>query len=323
MSSPGVIDLHAHVVLEPAFGAAGEYGPELVETEDAPYFRVGEYVMKPSRYRDSVFMNLDQRLAALDATGIDAQMLSPNPLTFFGGIEPDVAATYARVSNDAMAALIGDQPRLLGSAQVALQDVGAACAEAERAKSLGLVALYVSTNYGVDFDDPGLDDFYRTLVDLDLPLFIHPATNDGRAKAPDERLHRFGLDLIVGYTYEETVVTSTLVLGGILDRHPELDICISHGGGAIAYLVQRFDAMARRRGQPTDFVERLGRLWFDAHIEPGPSRQMLVDLVGTDRMVYGTNFGGWDSPTSTDEFDASLTANALQLLRLDESLHPV
>jgi aminocarboxymuconate-semialdehyde decarboxylase len=54
-------------------------------------------------------------------------------------------------------------------------------------------------------------------------------------------------------------------------------------------------------------------------MEPGPARQMLVDLVGTDRMVYGTNFGGWDTPTSTDDFDAALTLNAERLLRLPGS----
>jgi len=316
MSSPGVIDLHAHVVLESAFGHAGRYGPELADDDGTPFFRVGEYVMKPSRYRGSVFMDVEKRLSAMDDTGIDMQMLSANPLTFFGGVESEVAVPYAQVSNDSMAALVADQPRLLGSAQVALQDVAAACAEAERAKSLGLVGVYVSTNYGVDFDDPVLDPFYETLIDLNLPLFIHPATNDGRSKAPDERLHRFGLDLIIGYTYEETVTVATLVLGGVFDRHPQLDVCISHGGGAIAFLVQRFDAMARRRSQPTDFAERLGHLWFDAHMEPGPSRDLLIGLVGTNRMVYGTNFGGWDAPTQTDDFDLSLTPNAQRLLRL-------
>jgi aminocarboxymuconate-semialdehyde decarboxylase len=313
----GVMDLHAHVVLEGAFGAAGEYGPELADDDGTAFFRVGDYVMKPSRYRGSVFMDVDKRLGEMDDVGIDMQMLSPNPLTFFGGIEAQTATSYARVTNDAMVALVADQPRLLGSGQVALQDVAGACAEAERAKGLGLVGIYVSTNYGVDFDDPQLDDFYRTLVALDLPLFIHPATNDGRSKAPDDRLHRFGLDLIVGYTYEETVTAATLILGKVFDRHPELDICISHGGGAIGFLVQRFDAMARRRDRPTDFAEKLGNLWFDAHMEPGPSRDLLIDLVGTDRMVYGTNFGGWDTPTETDDFDLSLTPNARRLLRLD------
>ena len=320
MSTTKVIDLHAHVVLEPAFGLAGPYGPDLSDVDGVPTFRVGDYVMAPSRYRESVFMDLPKRLESMDEIGIDAQLLSPNPLTFFGGVEAQHAVPFAQATNDAMVALVSEAPgRLYGSAQVPLQDIGAACDEAERATSIGLRGVYVSTNYGTAWESTDLDPFFEKLVALDQPLFIHPATNDGRSKAPDERLHRFGLDLIVGYTYEETIIVATLVLGRVFDRHPDLDICISHGGGAIAYLVDRFDAMARRRGQPEDFREHLQNLWFDAHMEPGPARQMLVDLVGTDRMVYGTNFGGWDTPTSTDDFDAALTPNAERLLRLPGS----
>ena len=156
-------------------------------------------------------------------------------------------------------------------------------------------------------DDRRFDDFYRRVVELDVPLFVHGVTNDGRGPVADARLRRFGLDLIVGYTYEETLAASAFVLGGVLDRHPDLDVCLSHGGGAIAFLAQRFDSMAHFLGRESDFAASLRRLWFDSHLEPGPARDLVVDTVGIDRMVYGTNFGGWDTPAATDDFDASLT----------------
>lgn len=313
-----VIDLHAHVVLEDAFGVAGGYGPELGDDDGVPFFRVGNYVMKPAGYRGSVFMDAEKRLRNMDRTGIDQQVLSPNPLTFFGGIEAGPAIEFAKANNDAMAELVAQYPdRLMGTASLPLQDPDAASAELERAvKELGLLAGYTGTDYGFALDDARLDDFYRTLVALDVPLLLHPAVNNGADKAPDARLHRFGLDLIVGYTYEETLAVAALVLGGVLDRHPDVDICISHGGGAIAFLAERFDAMAHFRGRESDFGAALRKLWFDSHMDAGPARDLVTSIVGTDRMVYGTNFGGWDSPTSTDDFDAGLTANAERLLRL-------
>ena len=197
-------------------------------------------------------------------------------------------------------------------------DIDAAAAELDRAvNELGLLAGYIGTDYGFTLDDARLDDFYRHVVSLDVPLFVHGATNDGVGPAGDSRLHRFGLDLIVGYTYEETLAAASFVLGGVFDRHPELDVCISHGGGAIVFLAQRFDSMAHYRGQESDFAAALGKLWFDAHLEPGPARDMVTATVGIERMVYGTNFGGWDTPASTDAFDASLTSSADRLLRLD------
>ena len=318
---PGVVDLHAHVVLADAFESAGPYGPFHGDDENgAEYFRVGDYTMKPIPYRGSVFMDVERRLAEMDRVGIAVQMLSPNPLTFFGGIEPAPAVDVARATNDAMAALVAEYPdRLLGSAQLPMQDPDAAIAELDRAiGDLGLVGCYIGTSFGMAFDDPRLDDFYHRVVELDVPVFVHGVTNDGRGPAPDSRLRRFGLDLIVGYTYEETLAAASLVLGGVLDRHPGLDVCLSHGGGAIAFLAQRFDSMAAFRGVESDFAAALGRLWFDSHLEPGPARDLVVDTVGLDRMVFGTNFGGWDTPSATDAFDASLTLNARRLLRLED-----
>jgi aminocarboxymuconate-semialdehyde decarboxylase len=316
----GVIDLHAHVVLVDALGTAGTYGPvHDSDAEGVEFFRVGDYTMKPIPYRGSVFMDLDRRLTEMDRVGIDRQMLSPNPLTFFGGIEPAPAAAFARATNEAMASLVARCPdRLLGSAQLPMQDPVAAVAELDRAVGdLGLVAAYIGTDYGRTLDDRRYDDLYRRLVELDVPLFVHGVTNDGRGPVGDARLRRFGLDLIVGYTYEETLAAASLVLGGVLDRHPALDVCLSHGGGAIAFLAQRFDSMAKFRGADSDFAASLRRLWFDSHLEPGSARDLVVDTVGLDRMVYGTNFGGWDTPTSIDDFDASLTPNAHRLLRLE------
>ena len=221
-----VIDLHAHVVLEESFGAAGKYGPELSSGEKLQEFRVGDYIMRVP-YRGSVFMDAQKRIEAMDALGVDLQLLSPNPLSFFGHINAEDALEFARASNDAMVKHIDPfKDRLLGAASVPLQDPELACQEVERAVTdLGLIAAYVGTDYGFSLDDPKLDVFYQTVVNLDIPLLIHPATNNGIRGAADERLSRFGLDLILGYAYEETIAVASLVLGGVMQRHPKL-MCV-------------------------------------------------------------------------------------------------
>ena len=269
-------------------------------------------------YRGSVFMDAQKRIEAMDALGVDLQLLSPNPLSFFGHINAEDALEFARASNDAMVKHIDPfKDRLLGAASVPLQDPELACQEVERAVTdLGLIAAYVGTDYGFSLDDPKLDVFYQTVVNLDIPLLIHPATNNGIRGAADERLSRFGLDLILGYAYEETIAVASLVLGGVMQRHPKLDVCVSHGGGAIAFLKQRFESMATFLGAESTFAEDLKLLWFDSHLEEGPAHDLVVSTVGSDRMVFGTNFGGWDTPTVVTDFDRDLTANAIQLLRL-------
>ncbi len=77
--------------------------------------------------------------------------------------------------------------------------------------------------------------------------------------------------------------------------------------------------MAAFRRSDVDLVAGLRRLWFDSHLEPGPALDLVVETVGADRMVFGTNFGGWDTPTEITDFDRSLTPNARRLLRLEDA----
>jgi len=113
-----VIDVHAHAVLALTEGAAGAAGPELGTGEDGrPFYRVGDYVLHGVRYAGSPFMDVDVRLAAMDAAGIDVQVLSPNPLTYFGTLPAADAATFSRAHNDALAELVGKHSdRLLATA---------------------------------------------------------------------------------------------------------------------------------------------------------------------------------------------------------------
>ena len=74
--------------------------------------------------------------------------------------------------------------------------------------------------------------------------------------------------------------------------------------------------MATFLGAEFTFAEDLKLLWFDSHLEEGPAHDLVVSTVGSDRMVFGTNFGGWDTPTVVTDFDRGLTPNAMRLLRL-------
>ena len=320
-----VIDLHAHVVLEAGFGEAGKYGPELAQDENGvPFFRIGEYQMKPLDYRGSVFMDTQLRLERMQQDGIDLQMLSPNPLTMFHHIPADVATRFCQVHNDAMAELVSRHPdKLLGSACLPMQDIDAANRELERCVSqLGLVAAYTGTHFPHDLDDSRMDPFYQHLVELDVPLFLHPASSGGDKGPEDERMNRFNLSILLGYPHEEMVACAMLLFGGVFDRHPNVDICISHGGGALPYLFDRFEGMTRFGNWVPESIQQHGleamvrKIWFDAHVDGETAHNRLLEVAGHDRLVYGTNFGGWDTPPPAGDFAASLTPNAEKLLRL-------
>ncbi len=328
-----MIDLHAHVVLEDALGAAGPDGPELDEGDEAtgrpPCFRVGSYVLEGVDYRGTAFMDVEVRLARMDALGIELQVLSPNPLTYFHHVAPDRAVAFCARHNDAMAALVDGAPgRLRGLAQLPLQDPERAARELRRAVTdLGLLGAYVGTDPGRPLDDPTLDVVYGTCVDLDVPLFVHPAPSGIDGPRRDDRLDRFDADLWLGFAYEEALAVAALVLGGVLFRHPDLDVCISHGGGATSWLAERMAHAARTRAwadeglrQEGEVEARLARLWWDAHVGGPEALAALLSAFGPDRLVAGTNLAGWDEGSDPSGGDAALAAtmdgNARRLLRL-------
>ena len=218
-----VIDVHAHVVFEALNNTAGNYGPEAgVDQTGAPFFRIGGYTMKPISYQGTVFTDLDLRIAHLDRLGIDIQVLSPNPLTFFHGIESSIATDFCLRHNQLMADTVAAAPdRLVGLAALPMQEVSAACEELERAVStLGLKGAMIGTDIPQGFACQSLDPFYQKLTDLDVPLFIHASSTDGVSGLKDDRLSLHNFSLSLGYAQEETLAVAQLLLGGVLDRHP-------------------------------------------------------------------------------------------------------
>ena len=237
-------------------------------------------------------MDLDIRLARMDENGIDLQVLSPNPITYFHHIETEVAAEFCHWHNDVMAETVAKRPdRLRGFAEVPIQSPSAAVVEMRRAVTdLGLVGPYIGTESVYALDAPEMDEFYAAAVELDVPVFIHPAPHGIDSPLADPRIRRFDLDLYLGFLYEETIAVASLIYGGVLDRHPALDVCISHGGGASIWLRGRMALAARNRPWSPEglkvegaYEDQLRRLYFDNHLDDPVAFQALIDVVGPEQ----------------------------------------
>lgn len=311
-------------------GAAGPVcGPELGSHPDGtPWFRVGDWRLDGVPYRESLLMQTQLRLDAMDEAGIELQALSPNPLTYLHWIPARDAVGYCRRHNDELAEIVRAYPgRFVGLASLPMQDVDAACTELRRAVAeLGLVGGYIGTDFGCHLDDARLDPFYATCVELDVPLFFHPAPSGLDGPLRDDRMRRFDLDLVIEFSYEEMLAVAYLVFGGVLRRFPTLDVCLSHGGGSTPMHLSKLRKLAERRRAAPEWIREDGvfdaqvsRLWFDCHVTGDAEFAFAVAQLGTARLVFGTNFGGWDKGTAPGvaPLADTLNANARRLLRLD------
>ena len=328
MAEARVIDVHAHAVIAETMGAAGRFGPEIgAHADGMPWFRVGDYKLDGVRYTGSPFMEPDLRIKRMDEAGIDFQALSPNPLTYFHFIDAKDTIRFCRIHNDALAAIVRSRAsRLAAFAALPMQDAGAAVEELHRSVSqLGMLGGYIGTDLPRPLDDPSHDRLFEACIKLDVPLFIHPGPAGIDGPPGDARLKRFDLDVVIGFAAQEAIAVASLIYGGVLDRHPKLDICLSHGGGSSAYLLGRMARAARKRPWAAPeirpdgaFEERYRRIWFDTHLNSPRSEAFFIDTAGRERLVYGTNFAGWDAPDAGAGHapDAYLADNARRLLRV-------
>ena len=323
------IDVHAHVVLAESMHSAGTYGPEIgCSDTGTPWFRIGDYYLHGVKYQQSAFMDLGLRLAAMDQAGIDFQILSPNPLTYFHFIEAHSAINFCRQHNDALAHCVAHAPqRVAGMAALPMQDIHAACEELERAVlELGLLGGYIGTDIGRHLDSPELDIFYEKLVALNVPLFIHPAPSGIDGPSGDANLNQYELDLLAGFAAQETLAVTTLIFGGVLERHPQLDVCFSHAGGAVTMLIGRLNQACRKRPWVSAALQKdgafesyLAKLWFDVHVHDPRVIDFINRILNPDRLVMGTNFAGWDQHgiSGEDLWLRQLANNARRLLRFE------
>ena len=329
------VDIHAHVLFPEVMGMCGDAGPELGEKAGRQFFRSGTYVLDYVRFIDGPMSNIDARLALMEKLKVDHQLLSPNPLTYFYKQPAAVAAKYCAAANDAMAKLCARYPqRFSASAQLPLQDSKLAVKELERATNqLKLKSVHAGTDIGgKNLSDPSLEPVWEAMEALDVPFVMHPAPPEVEPTGKAGTTRKWDLDLIAGFGHEETLGVAELVFGGVLDRHPKLQVNVPHGGGTAVFLRGRFESALRRRPWAKNllkrpFDEQWQQLSFDCLVRAGAHMEFLVKAEGAERVLLGTNFAGWDQeddiveqvrslPLSGSEKASILAGNARRLFKI-------
>ena len=234
------------------------------------------------------------RLRAMDAAGIDVEVLSINP--FWYGVDRDLAPRLIRAQNEGLAEICAANPdRFVALATSALQHPELAAEQLEEGVTdLGLRGGSVGASVGSEeLASRRFDPFWAKAEELDVPIFLHP---QGVAElAP--RLEGNGfLGNVIGNPLATTIALSHLIFEGTLDRFPGLKLCAAHGGGYLPSYADRSDyGCATRPAQctgplarrPTDYVKQL---YVDALVFTHTALRHLVSVVGASRIVIGTDY---------------------------------
>jgi aminocarboxymuconate-semialdehyde decarboxylase len=279
----------------------------------------------------SAMVDLETRLAEMDAAGVDVELLS----TTLPGVEmfEDTAfgVDLARATNDELASIVTSAPdRFLAMAALPLQDPPAARRELKRTVSeLGFAAGGLYTNVqGRMLDDTSLelDQLFELAQRLDVPLFLHPTYPVAAPHVQDSNLIP-----IIGFMLDTTLAATRLIFSGLLARYPALKLVVHHLAATLPFLIRRIDYESGR--MPNGWArigeapsEAFKRLWVDV-VNPDPETiRMTRQLLGLDRLVFGTDHPFWDPRDAMrtvgalgwppDATAALLGGNAARLLKL-------
>jgi aminocarboxymuconate-semialdehyde decarboxylase len=244
-------------------------------------------------------IDLDAQRAAMVRQRVDCRALVPPPFYLQYELPAEQGVLWARGINDGIAEAARSGARaFVGFGTVPLQDVNASIAELARATSeLGLRGIEIATNInGVELDDPSLEPFWAALEQTGVPLLIHPHYVAGA-----KRMQAYHLRNLIGNPLETALAGARLIFGGVLKRHPDLVVILSHGGGALPGIAGRLEQGRRARTEcpgELPFAEELKSLYYDTIVFDQGALRQLVDAVGADRIVLGT-----DAPFDMSEAD--------------------
>ncbi|NUR87937.1 MAG: amidohydrolase [Nonomuraea sp.] len=279
------IDVHTHYVPKgwPDLGWPG--APRLrVDSEREAMILVDDRDFR--KIQDNCW-NPAVRLAEMDADGVDTQVVSPTPV-FFSYDRPE---KVSQIFNDLALEICRDE-RLIPFCQVPLQDPDAACEELDRCLANGHRGVEIGNHVGDrDLDDEGTVQFLQHCASRNVPVFVHPWD-----MASSPRLDRWMAQWLVGMPAETHLSILSMILGGVFDRVPEtLRICFAHGGGSFAFWLGRFENAWHRRGDLIGVSEfppshYLGRFHVDSVVFDERALRLLVDTVGEDRVMLGSDY---------------------------------
>src|ERR1700761_3825624 len=186
------------------------------------------------------------RLKDMDDAGIEVSAIFPTKGLFFFGVEDvQVSAALCRAYNDWAADFCRAAPsRLLAPAILPQGDVSLMLAEAERAVKLGLRGVFIRPNPigGRTLDHPALEAFWTVCEERGVPVILHEGTTQDVPQVGTDRFDNFMFRHMVSHPFEQMMGLMSLICGGVLERHPGLNVMISECGvGWAPYWLDRMD----------------------------------------------------------------------------------
>ena len=286
-----VIDIHNHVTPRRFVRAIEKEGSWHTLGPDVGELHIPKFSISP-----------EDRIIEMDDMGVDVHVLTINTGFFRYDLEARVTKAIADECNEELFEMMTAHPhRYLGLASIPLQDVPMAIeVMADAMTERGFKGITIGDHVnGVNLDEPQFYPFWKAVEELGAVVFFHQCS----ATVDEHRTSRYGLPNVIGNLVERAITFGTLVYGGIMDKYPDLKLCLGQAGGYTAFGAARMDkgwrAGALENMPEFDdsraFLEKapseyLSRFYYDSCTYTESTLRVLIDAVGIDQVVLGTDY---------------------------------
>jgi len=289
-----IIDVHTHYRSKKIFDELLKRGQMkiIMDSDGRKHVYDGQMFVftMPEQYAEP---DIEKRIAYMDQYGIDIQVLStPRSSDYSEEDGPDLA----RITNEGIAEIVKRYPkRFIGLASIPLKNMSKALYELDRAiNDLGFKGVCISANIGgISLDSNYLWPFYEKVMEMDIPIFVHPGFPAGADQMKD-----YGLIPIVGFEFDLILAQVKLIYGGVLEEFPTLKFIFSHLGGGIPFLKARIengwgfakivpDKKSRISKSPSYYLEKI---YFEIVSFYKPAIMCAIQCSGVDKILFGTDY---------------------------------
>ncbi|KWX67914.1 hypothetical protein ASJ79_03900 [Mycobacterium sp. NAZ190054] len=243
-----------------------------------------------------------RRLEEMDRMGVDIQLVSPTDAFYQYRQDPATTAAIAREVNDELAELKRAHPTRFGAlGTLPMQDPDLAVAEIVRGmRDLDLNGFMIEDHVnGLTYDSPVFGPVWQAAEELGAFLLIHQNMRTSVAY----RSRSYFLPNSIGNLVDRAITFATFVYGGVMDDYPDLKICLGHAGGYTPYALDRLDhgwhvwpwSRGRITAPPSTYASRF---YYDSVTYQARTLRFLIDVVGADRVMLGTD---WPAPMAIDD----------------------